>query len=204
MRSVASQLGMSSSLAALGHKTGAIAVVAASDETARVAHDLELVMAEGPATDAARGAPVRAAGQALLDRWPRYGPAVAELGVQAVCAAPLRSRSRGIGVLCGYDRMPAISQQNLTATEVIADVLTEALLGMIDLTSQKDSFSLAFLDESDCQSVVHQAAGMLSVQCECQVEDAADLLAAQAFADGKPVQEIALGIVQGRELRENG
>jgi hypothetical protein len=201
MRSVASQLGMSSALAALGHKDGATAVVvAASDETARVAHDLELVMAEGPATEAARGAPVRAAGQALCERWPRYGPAVGELGVQAVCAAPLRSRSRGLGVLCGYGRVPATSQQTLTATRLMADVLTEALIGTIDLAPEKDSLCLAFLDESDHQSTVHQAAGMLSVQYGCQVEDAADLLAARAFADGKPVQEIALGVVQGEEL----
>src|SRR6516165_9087518 len=52
-------------------------------------HDLEIVMGEGP-VHALPGddTPIRVTGPALADRWPRYGPAVTELGVQAVLAVP--------------------------------------------------------------------------------------------------------------------
>jgi hypothetical protein len=46
-------------------------------------------------------------------------------------------------------------------------------------------------------AVVHQAAGMVSVQCDCGVDDAEDLLAARAFATSTPVEQIAIQVVRG-------
>src|SRR5215475_2440498 len=81
MQVVAARLRASSAVVALSGEHQPLALTAASDATARRAHDLELVLAEGPATEAGRGSLVMAAGTVLLDRWPRYGPAAAELGI---------------------------------------------------------------------------------------------------------------------------
>jgi len=197
MDAIASQLGMPSALATVGQHH-ALAMVAASDRTAQAAHDLELVVAEGPVTDAVDGAVLTSVGANLVDRWPHYGPAVAELGIRAVCAAPLGSPTVGIGALCAYDTIPATPRRASTVMKLMADALTQMLLGGSALASPNEEMAiLGFLDASDNQSVVLQAVGMVRVQCGCQLEDAADLLVARAFADGRPLPEVARQIVRG-------
>jgi hypothetical protein len=198
MEAIATQLGTPSALATLVSQRRWLAIVAASDTTARAAHELELVMAEGPATEALRGAVVADVGTNLLDRWPLYGPALAELGIHAVCAAPLGPSRFGIGALCAYDKAPAAPQRTATATKLMAETLTEVLRGTSRFADPGEELAvLGFLDASDNQSVVQQAVGMVSVQCDCQPGDAADLLAAHAFADGASLLEVARQIVYG-------
>lgn len=111
-----------------GHRHTA-ALVAASDATARAAHDLEIVLGEGPAVTAvAEGTSIELAGSALLARWPKYGPALAELGAQAVIAAPLREATECLGALCVYDDEPVIKGDVVAATDKIADSLTHTIL----------------------------------------------------------------------------
>ena len=51
--------------------------------------------------------------------------------------------------------------------------------------------------EDALRVAVHQAAGMVSVHCGCDVDAAEDLLAARAFAAGLPVEEIAAQVLRG-------
>ena len=141
-----------SALAMLGGRTRDAATVAASDATAQASHDLELVMAEGPVTDAARGVAVVAAG------------------------AP-----EGAGV----------------AISLMADTLTRILIGNSDIAGPDVELGALRMLGEITQAVVHQAIGMISVQCGCGIEDAGDLLAARAFADGRPVRELAEQVVRG-------
>jgi hypothetical protein len=195
MTTVADRLGAASAAAALGGGRHA-AVVAASDEVARAAHDLELVFAEGPATEAADGAFVSASGRALLDRWPRYGPAAAELGIRAVCAAPLRPADVGLGALCAYD--PAAESWTAAATRLMSEALSELLTSVPGLPGLEPDLSFFGSTRTfDHDAVVHQAVGILSVQCSCELDEAADLLAARAFADGRPLPEVAMRVLAG-------
>jgi hypothetical protein len=156
-------------------------------------------MAEGPVTDAARGAPVAVAGPDLLDRWPRYGPEAAELGIHAVSAAPLGLRVR-LGALCTLGRA-ADPSHDAAGIGLMADALTRILLGSTDIAGPDHELAAAtLLGEAHAQAIVHQAAGIISVQCCCSVDDAADLLAARAFADGLSQAEIANMVVQGQRL----
>ncbi len=189
MAAVASVLGTRGVTVTLRGRRHATAVVAASDADARAAHDLELVLAEGPATDVvARGAPLTVTGTALLERWPRYGPAVAELGVRAVTAAPLGPP--GLGALCAYAAEPAIGA-SAAATDWMARALAQMVLAD-DILPGPPVF-----DEASYRAVVHQAAGVVSVHCRCDVDAAEDLLAARAFTVGVPVEEIAAQVMQG-------
>jgi hypothetical protein len=202
MAAVAASLGMRSATVTLLSQQGTDALVAASDDTARAAYGLEAVLGEGPGSDVAVGGePVRAAGAALTDRWPRYGPVVTELGVRAVIAMPLRLPTVCLGALCAYDREPEIRDEVAVAAGGIADALTYTVLQTArDLVPGEGVPALPLFDDSDHQAVVHQATGMVSVQCDCGIGDAAALLKARAFADGRPVQEIARMVVRG-ELR---
>jgi hypothetical protein len=198
MTAVASMLGSSGAVATLGRPARAAAVVAASDANAQASHDLELVMAEGPATDAARGMAVAAAGLALVDRWPRYGPAAAELGIRAVRAAPLEVAGAQLGALCVMDSSAQAAAGAATTIGVMASALSQILLGSAGGVGPDQGLVVAgLLGKADTQAVVHQAIGMISVHCRCGVDVAFDLLAARAFADGKPVAEIAQQVVRG-------
>jgi len=199
MQVVAARLRTSSAVVALSGEHQPMALTAASDATARRAHDLELVLAEGPATEAGHGSLVVAAGGVLLDRWPRYGPAAADLGIHGVSAAPLGTRDAVLGTLCAYDATPAtVPAGAATAIRMMADALTQVLLGVADPADPDGQLRiLDYLDGSDSQSVVHQAAGMVSVQCGCRIDDALDLLAARAFASGRPVRDIAQEVLDG-------
>jgi len=201
MAAVAATLGMRSATVTLVGEQRAEALVAASDETARAAHDLEVVLGEGPSADvASEGEPIRAAGAALRDRWPRYGPVVTELGVQAVIAVPLRLPTVCLGALCAYDREPAIRDEVAVAAGGIADALTHAVLLTARSSVPGEGVpALPLFDEPDYQAAVHQATGMVSVHCGCGIGDAVALLKARAFADGRPVEEIALQVVRGEQ-----
>ena len=200
MAAIASVLGASSALAVLHGQRHGAAVVGASDRTAQAAHDLELVMAEGPTLEAARcGAPVTAAGTALADRWPRYGAAVTELGVHAVAAAPLGLPGAQIGALCALGREPEMGDQAGPAAGRMADAFTRLLLQLAGLPRpDEDSLGPSLFEGAGYLAVVHQAAGMVSVHCDCSIEDAQDLLAMRAFAEGVPVAEIATQVVTGQ------
>jgi len=174
----------------------AIAVLAASDATARAAHDLEILMGEGP-VHALTGTstPVRVAGPAVCDRWPRYGPAVTELGVRAVLAVPLPPAG-SLGALCAYTRQPAITDDAVAAAGRIAAALTRALATVAPYQRySKGDSALRRFGLTDDQAVVHQAAGMVSAHSHCTIGDALALLRARAFADGQPVEQVALAVV---------
>ena len=200
MAAIASVLGASSALAVLHGQQHGAAVVGASDRTAQAAHALELVMAEGPTLEAARcGAPVAAAGTALADRWPRYGTAVTELGVHAVAAAPLGLPGARIGALCALGREAEMGDEAGPAAGRTADAFTRLLLQLAGLPLPDDeSVVLSLFDGTGYLAVVHQAAGMVSVHCNCSIEDAQDLLAMRAFAEGVPVADIATQVVTGQ------
>jgi hypothetical protein len=170
----------------------AFVVVAASNATAQAAQDLERVMDEGPATLVmAGGKAVRLAGTAMLDHWPRYGPAAAELGVHSVIAAPLKVSTACLGAICAYDNEPVIRPDVTSATETAADALTQAVLGGAASGDSADLF-----EDADFQPLVHQAVGMIAVHHNCDVNDAEALLRAHAFAENRPVAEIASAIVK--------
>ena len=78
--------------------------VAASNVTARVAQDLEYTLDEGPARDAtATNAAILERGQGLPTRWRHYGPAVRQIGIEAVAAVPLPWSAGYLGALTIFD-----------------------------------------------------------------------------------------------------
>jgi hypothetical protein len=199
MAAVASALGTPSAAATLRGQRHTSVVAAASDATARAAHELEIVLSEGPAADAAAaGTSIAVAGTALLDRWPQYGPAVAELGVRAVTAAPLGPPGTRLGALCAYTAEPVIRDGAAAATDRMAVVLTHMVLLDVHVPeSGQGGPILPVFGADGFPAIVHQAAGMVSVQCDCGVDDAEDLLAARAFATSTPVEQIAIQVVRG-------
>jgi hypothetical protein len=199
MAAVATALGMDSAMITLVGSGQAESMVAVSDPTARAVHDLEFVLGEGPSADAVVcGEIVVATGSALRERWPQYGAAVAELGIRTVVAMPLALPTMRLGTLCALDSRPDLVGDLTKSVGQIADALIHAVL----LTPETDQPSggvprLPLFAEADYQAVVHQAVGMVSVQCDCSPHDALALLRARAFAVGQPIDLVARTVVAG-------
>lgn len=196
MTAVAEQLGVDSAAVALFGNSGEELLVAASDDTARAAHDLEMLVGQGPARDAlAGGGFVAAASLDLAARWPQYGPGLAELGVRYVAAVPLHA-DRMRGTLCVFTSRAGLPAGLSPAAERVADTLVNTVLIGAFGTSSDGAPHGSLFDDADYLTVVHQAVGMVAVQCSCDTSAALALLRARAFADGVAVQEIARRVLE--------
>jgi hypothetical protein len=190
LSTVAEVLGVPFAAAALCGVEQVPLAVAASDTTARAAQELERVLDEGPGLAAVtEGTPVTATGSAMFDRWTRYGPAVAELGVRAVIAVPLRLSATCFGALCAYDRAPAIEAGVAAGAVVMAEAMALSMLdGGLPGPPGDDGF----------QPRIHQAAGILSAYHDCSMADAEAMLRAHAFAENRPVADVASDVIGSR------
>ncbi|MFC9995547.1 GAF and ANTAR domain-containing protein [Nocardia sp. NPDC127526] len=198
MSAVAAQLGVDGAAITLFGPEREELLVAASDSTARTAHDLELTMEEGPARDVLNGNDlVLAHPDELPVRWPHFGPALTNLGVRAVLAVPLRS-SGLLGAMCAYASRTELHREIAPTAGQVADVLTNAVL-LAPSPADSDGLGLggALFEEADYLSNVHQAVGKVAVQCGCDVDSAWALLRARAFASGISVEELARQVVSG-------
>lgn len=160
---------------------------AASDPRARAAQDLEYVLGDGPvkAITSSSSSTMSAAGAELELRWPGYGAGLAALGVSEVVVVPLRSAGHCLGALSVYDPLAPSARY-----DEVAAALTFLLLG-----PDADPELYGGVDH---QEVVHQAAGMVSVQQGCTVDDALSIIKARAFADGESVRLVAERVVHDK------
>ncbi len=170
--------------------------VVASDPVATMAQELEFVVGEGPAHDAATNREVVVASEvAMRDRWVHYSPAVARLGVRSVEAVPMYVRDTCLGVLTVFDPPGHGLDARAETLCTVADALVHTeLLG----TPDPDGTSL--LADGDHRPVVHQAAGMIVEQLGCEVADALAVLRARAFVGSETVGTVARRVLR-RELR---
>jgi hypothetical protein len=161
--------------------------VAASNALARLAQDLEYTLGEGPARDAtaANGA-ILDHGQGLQTRWRHYGPAVRQIGIEAVAAVPLPWSAGYLGALTVF---------NPTRVEGMGAVARDLAVAALNADAQP-----ALLAQGDHRAQVHQAAGIVSVQCGIPVAEALLLLKAYSYAHGEGIGSVAARVLR-HELR---
>ncbi|MFI9503658.1 hypothetical protein [Nocardia sp. NPDC052566] len=171
-------------------------LIAASDGRSHEALELELTLDEGPAREAARGCAVRADGVEIADRWPRYGPAAAQLGIDGIVAVPLSAGTNRLGALCGFGADLRERPGQVAEARRIAEILTTSILLTVDESRTGGALHGPVFDDADYLDTVHQAVGMVAVQCRCDTETARVLLRARAFADGVRMRELASRVVR--------
>lgn len=184
---------------AAGHR----GVVCATDTVSATIEDLQLTLGEGPCIDAVQGAvsvlvPDLVDAAALsTERWPTFMESAARAGVRAVFAFPLRIGAISVGVIDLYrDRPGELSAPQLSAALMAADAAALALL-YLDVDGE-DAFSDDRISRSSYQMQVHQATGMVMAQVRVSIDQAFLLLRARAFADGRPLAELATDVVSRR------
>lgn len=196
MNAVAHAVGWRDALLSVRDHTGAEQLVAASDDTARRAHELEVILGQGPSWEASDGGSPQAAGTALEARWPLYGSAVAQLDVHAVAAVPLRLGADLVGALT----VTAADDVHRSSPRLadVASALRQCLLSAPELlrSSETDVPGLGQFEEADVQPELHQAAGVLWERSGLPIDDALALIRAHAYAEDRPVAEIAAEVIE--------
>jgi len=171
--------------------------VVASNPMATAAQELEFTLGEGPAHDAAtKRELVVITEDTLPARWAHYSPAVAQLGVRAVDAAPMVVNEACFGVLTVFDPPGAgVAARTKTLSRVTDALVHTELPGFGDPDLDENSL---FAD-GDHRAVAHQAAGMITEQLGCSVADALAVLRASAFVANEAADVVAQRVLR-REL----
>jgi hypothetical protein len=181
---------------ALMTDAGPAGIVTATDGVARELEDLQFTLGEGPCVDASRtGRPVLQPDLALTapSRWPAFAGGALQADIGAVFAFPLRVGAIRVGVLDLYrDRAGQLSAAGLAEALSFADAVTQVLLfGQAGLA---EPGSVPVVDE---RAEVHQATGVVAVQAAVGLGEALVLLRARAFAEQRPVGDLAREVLAG-------
>jgi hypothetical protein len=199
MAAVADAASWHGAVLALTDPSGTERLVAASDSTARRAHELEMTVAEGPSLEAMTTA-VPVIGGALLERrWPRYGPLARDLGVQVVAATPLPFGADGVGgSLTVFDTDPPGPAHESSRLSEVAEALTMIVLHAVErFATDADASAMEPFAREDFQPALHQAAGVLRERRGWSINDAISLVRAHAFAENRSVAEVADEVLRG-------
>ena len=184
----------------------------ASDAVAAQLEDLHFDLGEGPGIDAFRGRhPVLVADlgdrrEGASARWPALAPAARAAGAGALFAFPLQLGAAQLGVLLLYSIRPAAldAAQHARALR-LADAAFSALLDLLSGSATAAATAIwtptGWARMSDSRRAeVYQAAGMVMAQLGVSIEEATVRLHAYAFANDRPLVDVARDIV-GRTLR---
>jgi hypothetical protein len=173
--------------------------IAATDALAVRLDELQFDLGEGPCWDALRTRrPVLESD--LIHRsassWPVFSKAVQTEGVGAIFAFPLSIGSMGLGAVDLYSTAPLTltptqQQQASALATIVSRVLLQDALKRTGFPDDADSFS---------RRVIHQATGMVLAQLGVTASDAYLIIQARAFAENRPMREVATDVV-ARRLR---
>lgn len=163
-------------------------------------HELERTLGEGPCVDAfATCRPASEPDLADPDRarWPVFGREALRTSARAAFGYPLQVGDVSIGALNLYAAVPGeLTDEQHENAFVLASVSTQAFLSTFEAGSVDDVDDVAGVGRS--QLFVYQATGMVSVQLGVSVDDALAILRARAFAESRPIGELATDVVERR------
>ncbi len=175
----------------------------ASNEVSHLIEDLQYTLGEGPCVDAYQQDRVVAEpdlADPVTRRWFAFSPPALTAGVRAVFGFPLRVGAVRLGALNLYRERsgPLTGDQHADAL-VVADVAARWVL-----EAQAGAPAGAVADGlevgADFHFVVHNAAGMISVQQGISVTEALIRLRAYAFSNDRLLADVADDVV-ARRLR---
>ncbi|MDX6556323.1 MAG: hypothetical protein QOD86_2518, partial [Miltoncostaeaceae bacterium] len=165
--------------------------------------DLCLTLGEGPGRDAHQGgAPVAEPDLAAprRARWPSFAPPALGAGAAALFSFPLRVGAVRLGALTLHGERPGpLSDDQHADALVMAWVVVSGILAQ-QAEAPPGALARELAALSDSRAEVHQACGMISAQLEIGIAAAAVRLRAHAYAEDRPLAEVAREVV-ARRLR---
>ena len=177
------------------------ASICTTDRVSSLIEELQYTLGEGPCLDAHRTGTVTAepdlAGTGS-GRWTAFSPPAISAGARAVFGFPIRIGTVRLGALNLYrDRPGPLNDDQHADALVMADVAARAVLAaQADALPGQLGASLQI--DTDQWLVVHQAAGMVSIQLDITVEDALVRIRAHAIGTDRLVTDVAHDVVERR------
>jgi GAF domain-containing protein len=172
-----------------------------TNEVSQLIEELQYTLGEGPCVDAYSQDRVVIEpdlADPVTPRWVAFTPPVLRAGVRALLGFPLRIGTVRLGALNLYRDQPGP-----LSGEQFADALTLASLAaqsVLDAQARTPAGAVPsqLETEADFRFVVHNAAGMVSVQQDISVTDALVRLRAYAFSHDRLLTEVAQDVVDRR------
>ncbi|MFT7874155.1 MULTISPECIES: GAF and ANTAR domain-containing protein [Amycolatopsis] len=173
---------------------------AASDEVVRQADDLQYALGEGPCLAAWAGRALVRVDDVLTDhRWPRWGPAAAEIEMRSAVSAPLFAGDACLGAVKVYAREPgAFSARDERLLTLFAE---QAGILVANMRSYEDArrVSAHFREVLRNRDVLNMAKGVLMERESVSEEVAFGVLLGLAGSDRQQASAVALSLLRQAE-----
>jgi hypothetical protein len=179
---------------------GALNLVAASSEEARLVELVQLQNSEGPCLDAVRiGQPVQYAD--LSDgksNWPRFATTAVDTGYLSVQALPMRLRETVLGAvnLFGSGLGP-LDDDTIALGQALADAATIGIVHQRSM-ARSEVVTEQLQNALNSRILIEQAKGFLSHSLRMDVDEAFNALRAHARANNRRLTDVADDVVQHR------
>jgi len=177
--------------------------VCTTNAVSALIEDLQYELGEGPCVDAYN------AGHSVLEpdlaypdepRWLAFAPPALEAGARAVFGFPLQVGAVRLGAMNLYrDRAGPLGDDQHADALVMAEVAAQAVL-LMQAGAPLGELAAELESGGDFRYVVHQASGMVAAQLDVSVGVALIRLRAYAFANERPLNQVAEDVV-ARRLR---
>jgi transcriptional regulator with GAF, ATPase, and Fis domain len=185
----------------LADARGALRLVAASTEQARVVELFALQNDEGPCLDSYRtGQPVIVPDittARATERWPRFSAAAAEMGFVAVHAIPMRLRDQVIGTLNLFAAAPdGLAPAVALAARALVDVATIGIL-QERATREQELVAGQLQVALNSRVIIEQAKGILAERMRVTPDQAFIVLRAYSRNHNQALTRLAADVVSG-------
>ncbi|TCC05033.1 GAF and ANTAR domain-containing protein [Kribbella soli] len=193
-------LGVSACGILLADHHGALNLVAASTEQARLVELTQLQTLQGPCFEAfSTGRPVQHPDlRNAHGRWPRFTAAAVSGGYLSVQALPMRLRDTVLGAVNLFSRTTGeLDADTITLGQALADAATIGIVHQRALARQ-EIVTEQLQNALNSRILIEQAKGFLSHSLDIDVDDAFALMRSYARANNRRLTEVADDIVQTR------
>jgi GAF domain-containing protein len=168
--------------------------VSATDARAGRIDEVQFDLGQGPCWDAlSTRRPVLEPDLATSASWPAFTDAVRNEGVAAIFAFPLVLGPLEIGAVDLYSatRVALTTEEQRQALALSAVVSRLVLRHVVD--DRRSEMPSPF-----SRRLIHQATGMVLTQMGISADDAYLIIQARAFAEGRPMRDVAEDVIERR------
>jgi ANTAR domain len=175
--------------------------ICTSDGISALIEELQFTLGEGPCIDAHRDhRPVEEPDLAdpAMSRWAAFAPAAVDAGARAVFGFPLDFGPISVGALNLYRNRPGpLTTDQHADAEILATVAARAIVAT-QVGAVPGELGPDLEAGGNFRVVVHQAAGMVSVQLGVPVDEALVRLRAHAFRHDRSIADVARDVIERR------
>lgn len=169
-----------------------IETAAATAQRVGESHNLQIVHDEGPCLQAIEGEAVYSSPDVANDpRWPKWGAAVADLGLRSALSLRLETRARRYGSLNLYsERINAFNDDDLA----VAAIFVQHAAIAIASAHNEEGLQVAI----DARKLIGQAQGVLMERFDIDADRAFEFLRRQSQAHNVKLRYVAEWVIDHR------